>query len=160
MEQSKRFRNLLRRYPTGVTIVTMRDGEVDHGMTANSVTSLSADPPRMLVCVARTTRAHTHLPAAGHFVVNLLAHDQRDVSAAFADDDLSDEQRWATVTTHRGELGALRIDGCMGYLECILSGTFAGGSHDIYVGDVVAMEEGVDTAPLVFWDGAYTRLAP
>lgn len=153
------FREFMRRYPTGVTVVTMRAGEVDHGMTANAVTPLSLDPLLYLVCVDQGARAHDLMAAAGHFVVNMLAADQQDVSRAFALKDLSDEERWAQVTTEPSSLGAFRIAGCLGYLECQLTDSFAGGDHTIYVGEVVRADSGEDKAPLIFYGGSYRELA-
>lgn len=154
------FRELMRRYPTGVTVVTTRDGDVDHGMTANAVTSVSLDPILFSVSVSKEARLHDYLDRAGHFVVNLLAADQGDVSATFAKKELSDEERWSTVTTHRSAVGAMRIDGCVGYLECEVVDRFAAGSHTIFLGQVQAIEPGEDRAPLLFYGGSYRELAP
>lgn len=154
------YRELMRRYPTGVTVVTTRDGDVDHGMTANAVTSVSLDPILFSVCVAHEARLHDYLDRAGHFVVNLLAADQDAISTVFADKSLSDDDRWSTVTTHRSAVGALRIDGCIGYLECEVVERFAAGSHTIFLGRVQTIEPGEDKAPLLFYGGRYRMLAP
>jgi flavin reductase (DIM6/NTAB) family NADH-FMN oxidoreductase RutF len=150
----------MRRYPTGVTVVTIRHGKVDHGMTANSITTLSLDPPLMLVCVRKTARAHDIMREGGHFVVNLLAYDQAEVSRIFADESLTDDERWATVTTQESTIGGLRIDGCMGYLDCKITDAFDGGTHTIYIGEVVKLDEGEDKTPLIFHGAGYRELAP
>ena len=154
------FRAVLRRYPTGVTVVTMRAGEREHGMTANAVTPVSLEPPLYLVCLAKTVPAHDLLPEAGGFLVNILGEDQENVSRTFSDDDLGDDGRWATVQTTRSDLGPLRIEGCIGYLGCSLTDALPGGDHTIYVGEIVSVEPGLDREPLVFHGGGYRRLAP
>lgn len=159
-DKAQAYRALMRRYPTGVTIVTTRDGDVDHGMTANAVASVSLDPILFSVCVAKGARLHDHLSRAGHFVVNLLADDQAEASTAFADKKLSDEDRWKTVTTHESRLGGLRIDGCLGYLECEVVDTFEAGSHSIFLGRVQAIDMGEDKSPLLFYGGGYRAVAP
>lgn len=158
--KAQAYRALMRRYPTGVTVVTTRDGDVDHGMTANAVTSVSLDPILFSVCVAKEARLHAHLSRARHFVVNLLAHDQAEVSTTFADKTLSDAERWGTVTTHESSLGGLRIDGCLGYLECEVVDTFEAGSHTIFLGRVQAIDAGEDKPPLLFYGGGYRAVAP
>lgn len=159
-DKAQAYRALMRRYPTGVTVVTTRDGDVDHGMTANAVTSVSLDPVLFSVCVAKEARLHAHLSRAGSFVVNLLAHDQAEVSTVFADKKLSDDQRWATVTAHPGDLGPLRIDGCLGYLECEVADTFEAGSHTVFLGRVLRIDMGEDKPPLLFYGGGYRAVSP
>lgn len=158
--RAQSYRELMRRYPTGVTVVTTRDADVDHGMTANAVSSVSLDPILFSVCVAKEARLHGYMDRARHFVVNLLACDQADVSTTFAKKDLSDAQRWATVATHESSFGALRIDGCIGYLECEVIDTVEAGSHTIFLGEVQRIAEGADKPPLLFYGGEYRRLAP
>lgn len=159
--KAEAFRELMRRFPTGVTVVTMRNGDVHHGMTANAVVSVSLDPLLFVVCVSKEARAHEHMTAAGHFVVNILSAHQEKVSRTFALKDLTDDERWSTVTSEPSELfGARRIDGCVGYLECRVVDTFEAGTHTIFLGTVERIESGVDEPPLVFHGGRYRELAP
>ena len=74
------FRVAMRRYPAAVTIVTASDNQRRHGMTATAVTSLSLDPPSLLVCLNRTTLLHDIMLSARRFCVNVLGHDQADLS--------------------------------------------------------------------------------
>lgn len=150
----------MRRYPTGVTIVTAHAGGVHHGMTANSITTLSLEPPSYLVCVKKDARLHPVIEAARAFCVNLLADDQDEVSTTFSNTKLSDDERWATVSHRDAEIGARFIDGCTGYAECKVTTTYDGGTHTIYIGEVLRLEPGVDKPPLVFYGGGYRELAP
>lgn len=158
MTDPQAYRQVMRRFPQGVTVVSLRAGEIEHGMTASSVASLSMDPPLFLVCVDKTARAHDLFPRAGAFVVNLLAQDQAEVSNVFARKELTDDERWAEVTTHESAVGAPRLDGCVGWFDCRLTDALPGGDHTIYVGEVVEAIPGADKPPLVYHDGAYRRL--
>lgn len=159
-DRGQAFRLHMRRYPTGVTVITSHAGDVHHGMTANSVTTLSLDPPSYLICVKKDARLHPVIEAGQHFCVNLLASDQGDVSSTFSNTSLSDDERWATVTSRESNLGARFIDGCTGYAECKVTGSFDGGTHTIYIGEVLRLEFGEDKPPLIFYGGSYRELAP
>ena len=150
------YRQVMRRLPTGVSVLTMRLGESLHGMTANTVTSVSLDPLLLLVCIDRTARAHEIVIAAGEFVVNVLGAGQADMSRRFALRDSSDEDRWHGVTTLPSRtLTAPRIDGCTAYLECRVREVHDGGDHAIFVADVLDVDLGADDPPLVFWQRSY-----
>lgn len=154
------FRMHMRRYPTGVTVITSHAGDVHHGMTANSVTTLSLEPPSYLICVKKDARLHPVIEAAQHFCVNLLAADQGAVSATFANIDLTDDERWETVSFRDSGIGARVIDGCTGYAECKVTASYDGGTHTIYIGEVMRLEAGEEKPPLVFYGGRYRELAP
>ena len=155
----QQFRSFMRRYPTGVTIVTAQSGDVQHGMTANSVTTLSLDPPAYLICVSKVARLHPVIEESRKFCVNLLGHDQSDISTTFARTDLSDDERWATVTWRDSEIGPRFIDGCTGYAECKVTASYDGLTHTIYIGEVLRLELGEEKPPLVFYGGGYHQLA-
>ena len=150
------YRAALRRLPTGISVVTSRSEGFDHGMTANTVTSVSLKPLLVVVCVAQSARAHGYIERSGAYVVNVLAHDQARVSEAFS--SLSDAERWATVTTHSGASGILRINGCTAWLECSVVGAVPGGDHTLFIGEVTDIELGADRPPLVRWEGDYHEL--
>jgi flavin reductase (DIM6/NTAB) family NADH-FMN oxidoreductase RutF len=153
------FRSFMRRYPTGVTVVTAQSGDVQHGMTANSVTTLSLDPPAYLICVSKESRLHPIIEESRKFCVNLLAADQADVSTTFAKTSLTDDERWATVGSRDSELGPRFIDGCTGYAECKVTASYDGLTHTIYIGEVMRLETGSDKPPLIFYGGGYRELA-
>jgi flavin reductase (DIM6/NTAB) family NADH-FMN oxidoreductase RutF len=153
------FRTFMRRYPTGVTVVTAQSGDVQHGMTANSVTTLSLDPPSYLICVAKAARLHPVIEESRKFCVNLLGADQSDVSATFAKTDLTDDERWETVEWRDSELGPRFIAGCTGYAECKVTAAYDGLTHTIYIGEVLRLETGTDSPPLIFYGGGYRELA-
>ena len=155
----QQFRLLMRRFPTGVTVVTAKSGDVHHGMTANSITTLSLDPPAYLICVAKTARLHPVIDESRKFCVNLLGAHQSDVSATFADTSLSDDERWAAVSWRDSEIGPRLIEGCTGYAECKVTAAYDGLTHTIYIGEVLRLEAGDDKPPLIFYGGSYRKLA-
>lgn len=152
------FRQFMRRYPTGVTVVTSQSGDIQHGMTANSITTLSLDPPAYLICVSKAARLHPVIEESRKFCVNLLGADQADISTTFAKTDLTDDERWATVEWRDSEIGPRFIGGCTGYAECKVTAAYDGLTHTIYIGEVLRLESGEDKPPLIFYGGGYHEL--
>lgn len=153
------FKGALRRFASGVTIITTRVGDVDHGMTASAFTSVSLDPPRVLVCVARKAAMHDLLASAGAFGVTLLAEDQRELSDRFAWKPSPD--RFAGLDVARApESGAAWLSGGLAWLDCSVCNAFDGGDHTIYVGEVRAARvgEGAQDASLLYVAGRYRRV--
>jgi flavin reductase (DIM6/NTAB) family NADH-FMN oxidoreductase RutF len=154
------FRHAMGHFATGVTIVTSvgPDGE-PVGTTANAVTSLSLDPPLVLVCFDRASVTLEAICAHGAFAVNVLAARQQQLSANFARRGLA--AAWDGVRHRRGRTGSPRLDGVLASLECTVEHRIAGGDHEIIVGRVQDVETGpADRAPLLFWRGRYAALDP
>jgi flavin reductase (DIM6/NTAB) family NADH-FMN oxidoreductase RutF len=125
-------------FMTGVTVVTAWDANgAPIGFTANSFTSVSLDPPLVLVCIAHTSRNHDALVAGHGFAVNILSESQKDVSNAFA---RPVEDRFAAVTWQRGPFGAPILDGVSAWFDCAMHRTVEGGDHTILIGRVEAFE--------------------
>ncbi|GLY00482.1 MULTISPECIES: flavin reductase family protein [Actinoplanes] len=155
-------RSVLRRvfgtFATGVTVVTVGGGE-PHGMTANSFTAVSLDPPLLLVCVEHDAVMHEALVAAGRFAVSVLAAGHGPVARYFADRrrPLGGEQ-FVSVDVHPGEhTGAPLIDGALAHFECALWNAYDGGDHTIFIGRLLDARCGEDDAALLFHRG---RLSP
>jgi flavin reductase (DIM6/NTAB) family NADH-FMN oxidoreductase RutF len=135
------FRSVLRRFPTGVTIVTTLVDGKPKGFTANAFSSVSLDPPIVLVCVNRQARSHPLIARAGKFCVNLLRLEQADLALRFATPSLGDP--FSPV-----------LDGTLGYLDCELSEEHSAGTHTIFLGGVVACGS-EDGAPLGYFNADY-----
>ena len=154
------FRQAMGHFATGVTIVTSvgPDGE-PVGTTANAVSSLSLDPPLILVCFDRASVTLAAICAHGAFAVNVLAAPQQPLSANFARRGLA--AAWDGVRHRRGRTGSPRLDGVLASLECTVEHRIAGGDHEIVVGRVQDVETGpADRDPLLFWRGRYAALDP
>jgi flavin reductase (DIM6/NTAB) family NADH-FMN oxidoreductase RutF len=152
------FRHAIGHFATGVTVVTSvgPDGE-PVGTTANAVSSLSLDPPLVLVCFDRASVTLAAVLAHRAFVVNVLAAPQQHLSANFARRGLA--AAWDGVRHRPGRTGSPRLHGVLAALECTVEHRLPGGDHEIVVGRVRAVETaGGDAAPLLYWRGAYVSL--
>lgn len=150
------FREALRGWASGVTVVTSRNGDRMHGMTVSAFSSVSADPPLVLVCANRSSTTHGIIEEGGVFAVNILASHQQDVSNLFASSKHEDS-RLERVAWTEGESGAPLIDEARASLECTVSSAHREGSHTIYVGRVEAVHAS-DAEPLLYYKGAYRSL--
>lgn len=154
------LRATMRRWATGVTVVTSRHGDLLHGITVNSFTSLSLDPPLCLVCIDKRAKAHEEIPRAGHFAVNILSAEQAEIANRFAGRRPELTDLFADLALQAAPSGAPVFAGILGYLDCRLHERLAGGDHTIFIGWVEhaqTLEEGV---PLLFYGGAFRQLAP
>jgi 3-hydroxy-9,10-secoandrosta-1,3,5(10)-triene-9,17-dione monooxygenase reductase component len=153
------FRDAMGHFATGVTVVTSVD-DVGHpvGTTANAVTSLSLDPPLVLVCFDIGSLTLKAVRGHGAFVVNVLAAPQQHLSANFARRGLA--AAWDGVRHRRGPTGSPRLDDVLAVLECTVEHALPGGDHEIVVGRVRHVETSATAiAPLVYYRGAYANLA-
>jgi flavin reductase (DIM6/NTAB) family NADH-FMN oxidoreductase RutF len=152
------FRAAMGHFASGVTVVTSVDADGEPvGTTASAVSSLSLDPPLVLVCFDRASLTLAAIRHHGAFVVNMLAAPQRHLSANFARSGFA--AAWNEVRHRPGFTGSPRLHDMLAILECTVEYRLPGGDHEIIVGrvrDVEVAEEG--TAPLVYWRGGYTVL--
>jgi flavin reductase (DIM6/NTAB) family NADH-FMN oxidoreductase RutF len=150
------FRSVLGRFASGVTVVTIREGETDHGMTASAFCSLSLDPPLTLVCIERSTRMHELLTRVDRYAVNLLTSNQEALSRRFAEPP--DDTRFDGVGFDRGVTGAPLLRDVLAHLECDLVARHPGGDHTIIVGRVISASSAEDSRPLLYYRGGYAAL--
>lgn len=151
----RRFRDTLARWPSGVTVVTARDGDEPVGMTAASFASLSLDPPLVLVCVARVANSHDGLVGAPGFAVHILGSGQADVSARFAEPG---PHKFDDYPEAAGPFGAPLLPFGVALLVCAHHAALDGGDHTILVGRVVETEM-AGTDPLVYCNRGYWRIS-
>ena len=143
----------MRRFPTGVTVVTTLSDGVPYGFTANAFTSVSAEPPMVLICVHREASAHPVISRSSIFCVNILSRGQDEIAKVFAD-HARRADRFAGLSTHTASTGAPVIDGCLAYVDCRLSEEHTAGTHTVFIGEVV--ESGfVSGHPLGYFNGGY-----
>ncbi len=151
-----RFRRIMRHYPTGVTIVTAlhRDG-TPFGLTANSVASVSLDPPLLLVCVSEKSSSLRAILSSGAFAVNVLGAGAAAIAVRFAEVDADRRFSGVRYTVDGG--GSPIIEGVVAWMACSLYRSFEAGDHLILVGHVhEAAADGGD--PLLFFRGRYRSL--
>nr|WP_233558794.1 flavin reductase family protein [Micromonospora radicis] len=144
-------------FPTGVTVVTV-GGPTPHGMTANSFTAVSLDPPLVLVCVGREAVMHDALAEAEHFGVSVLAAGQEPVARYFADRrrPLGREQFEFAQWRAGARTGVPLLVGAVAHFECQRWRSYDGGDHRIFVGRLVTMDRTSEDA-LLFVDGGFRR---
>ena len=149
------FRKALGCFATGVTIITVdQDGEI-HGMTANAFTSVSLDPPLVLVCVDYRARTHAHLHARKRFGVNVLGGDQRAISEYYArSGEKHQHAEEAGAVFDRTAHGTPVLRGALAYLECKLRRAERAGDHTIFIADVESVEVR-DGDPLLYFRSQY-----
>ncbi len=145
-----RLREVMRRVPQPVVIVTALAGDEVRGMTAASFTSVAFVPPLVSVDVKTGARTHRLITRSGRFAVSILAHDQGLLAERFARPDLDGSEQFDGVPHRTGPHGQPLIEGAVGYLDCRVIAAHAGGDHTIFVGEVESAETGRDALPLIF----------
>jgi flavin reductase (DIM6/NTAB) family NADH-FMN oxidoreductase RutF len=150
------FRRVLGNFPTGVTIVTTADPQArPAGLTVSAFSSVSLDPPLILVCVDHKSESFPALVEAGRFAVNILSTEQETLSRRFASKrgDKFDE-----VAFRVGHLGVPLLEGALVHVECVTVRTYDGGDHTIFLGQVEHASIGKGD-PLLYCRGRYDRLS-
>lgn len=154
------FKDVLRHFPAGVTVVTIktRDDDQPHGLTVSAFASVSPIPPMILVCIDHRSHSHDLMEKAQTmFAVNILAEEQADFSNRFAWGDEAtrfEMGAWDTAVT-----GAPILKDALAWLDCTIYSRHHAGTHTIYVGEVHA--SGVprpDEKPLIYWNRDYRKL--
>lgn len=150
------FRGALGRFASGVTVVTTVHDGIDHAMTASAFTSVSLEPPLVLVCCHRSSRFHDAVLLSGHWGVSILAEGGRKASAWFANKGRPLEHQLADVAHHRGASGVPLLDDALAWLECTTTAVHDGGDHTILVGAVTGagVRDEVDD-PLLYYRSHY-----
>lgn len=150
------FRRTLGAFATGVTVITTH-GEADvYGMTANAFSSVSLDPPLVLVCVISGTRGAETIEQNGVFAVNILCEDQEPISRYFSSRERpSGRAGFAEIPHTTAVTGSPILLGAGGFLDCRLVDRHEAGDHVIFIGEVVALGFESEFSPLLFHAGKY-----
>ena len=153
------LRMVMRAWATGVTVVATELDGVRHGMTVSSFTSVSLDPPLVLVSLEHATQTHRLLERSGVFSVTLLSNTQQAVSDRFAGRQLDGEDRFAGLETFSLVSGAPLIRGGLAFFDCRVVSTYPAGTHTVFIGEVLAVQGGDQAAePLLYHDRDYHQL--
>jgi flavin reductase (DIM6/NTAB) family NADH-FMN oxidoreductase RutF len=150
------FRRLMARWATGVSVVTAQDDGKDDGLTVNSFLSVSLSPPRVLVSIMTDADAWGTIRRSKAFAVSILSASQRAISERFAQHLPSDE-KFAGIPFHRGITRAALLDGTLAQFECDVAQEIDAGDHTLFLGRVIAADEGVDAPPLLFYRSGYAE---
>ena len=167
---SKLFKAALGRFGSGVTVVSVSANGTDHGMTASAFTSVSLDPPLILVCIKSENRTAELIQAAGHFGISILSAHQQDVSNRFAGGLIDDAGQWQPWPPERDKFADLDwqrgpssnaplLNDALCCLDCDLEHVYAGGDHGIFVGRIKQIKLNEETQPLLYQGGRYRKIA-
>jgi flavin reductase (DIM6/NTAB) family NADH-FMN oxidoreductase RutF len=151
------MRRVMGRFVTGVSVVTTEIDGIPHGMTANSLTSVSLEPAMLLVCLGSAARTTTALLESGQFVVNILSARQEWIALRFAQPGI-DHFDGLTLTRMHSDSPPV-VPEALARLHCRVDGTTVAGDHHIVVGAVERLEDR-EGEPLGFYGGRFCRLQP
>lgn len=150
------FRGIMGRFVTGVTVVTVTGQDGPFGITVNAFTSLSLNPPMVLVCLRQDGRSARALHTSEYFGVSILGHGQLPVGRLFATGARPiGEEAFAEVPHRIGISGVPLLDGSIAHLECKVTDRISAGDHVIVLGAVVNIAAGTDVKPLAFHCGKF-----
>lgn len=152
------LRTILRRWSTGVTLVTVHDGEKSHGMTVNSFTSVSLEPPLILVSLERGTRTNRMVRAVSSFAVTILEQGQQDLAQRFAGRIADTENRFRDVAVFRSSLGHPIPEACLAYLDGRVRKVYEAGTHTLFIAETTYGAAVRDGKPLLYYNQNYWHL--
>ena len=162
MIASEDFRRVLGHFCSGVTVVTTMDPEgKPAGLTASAFTSVSLNPPLILVCVSHDAHSYPALAAARHFAVNILAGHHESVSTRFATRPVKHpSEKFEGIDFRQSSFGLPVLKDSLAELECEVVHCYPAGDHTIFVGRVEAAEARGDAGlePLLYYRGKYRRI--
>lgn len=154
----ERLREVLGKFATGVTVVTTIQNGSPWGVTANSFTAVSLEPPLILVCIRRRSRFVHAVAMRRGFGINVMDEDHMAVVKAFADRARDGSEVWPTMQI--GDSGAVFLEGALAYLECYLRSMYWGGDHVICLGEVSGIASVEVGHPLLFIGGRFRQVGP
>jgi flavin reductase (DIM6/NTAB) family NADH-FMN oxidoreductase RutF len=149
------------RFASGITIMSTLQGGVAHAMTANAFTSVSLDPPLVLVCVDKGVRMHDAVLECGFWAVSVLADSHQPIAERFAKSGRDLHSQFDGIATTPGpKTGCPLVEGALSWLECRTWASYPGGDHTIVVGEVLSLgaDDPVDPDPLIYYAGHYREL--
>ncbi len=154
------FRRVMGHFVTGVTVVSAFDGDRPFGITVNALSSVSLDPPLVMVALDRRRFLTPIVRAAGRYAVNILSEDQQALSDCFAGAPVQPgRDAFCGAAWHPGTSGLPLIDGAIATLECTVVETFSAGDHDLFIGRVDTLANELEhPMPLLYYRRRYLRI--
>jgi flavin reductase (DIM6/NTAB) family NADH-FMN oxidoreductase RutF len=150
------FRQTLGNFATGITIITCLGPKGPVGITVNSFTSVSLEPPLILFCLGKSSKSYAAVSTAQYFNVNILSEEQESLSRHFSGAQAAD---WSEITCLKGpDDKPPLLAGCLAWLQCRRESVYQGGDHDILLGRVEALGQRRGAKPLLYFHGRYRSL--
>ena len=154
---NQKFKDALKLWASGVSVVTANSAEGEQGMTATSFASVSMDPPQILVCINDSAETGTAIQEDKKFAVNILTAAQEQVSNQFAGGS-SMQERFANVKWHKGDLGLPVLDEALVSMECTVVQQVRAGTHWVVIGEIQSTQCH-SGEPLLYFDSSYRNVA-
>jgi len=152
------MRQAMRKWATGVTVVSSIFDGIRHGMTVSSFTSISLDPPLVLISLARNARTHDLVQHSNIFGVTLLDQGQEEISDRFAGRMTEEQDRFAGLDTFKLHTGAPFLSGGLSFLDCAVTASQDVGDNTLFIGEVIAVQVAPESDPLIYYNRSYRRL--
>jgi flavin reductase (DIM6/NTAB) family NADH-FMN oxidoreductase RutF len=152
------FRQIMSMWTTGVVIVTSANHQIRRGMTVSSFTSISTEPPLILISLWTTSKAAQLVAATKIFGVTILERQQKSIAEIFAGKIPEDGDRFAGLTTFTLTTGASFFQGGLAYLDCLVTQSIPAGANTVFFGEVQTTQIGDAGKPLVYTRRAYQSL--
>jgi len=154
------FRKVMGHFVTGVTVVTALDGDRPFGITVNALSSVSLEPPLVMVALDRRRFLTPIVRAAGRYGVNILSEDQQALSDCFAGAPVTPgRDDFCGAAWHAGPMGQPLLEGAIASLECTVVETFSAGDHDLFIGRVETLiNDPLQPMPLLYYRRRYLRI--
>jgi 4-nitrophenol 2-monooxygenase / 4-nitrocatechol 4-monooxygenase, reductase component len=147
------MRHVMGHFASGVTIITARHEGIDYGLTASAVSSLSLDPPMLLICVNKTSNTQKAIAQSQVFAVNILRETQSEVARQFAS---SNPQKFGEMRVSYGVLGVPLLENMLATIECRITAEVTGGTHSVFLAEVEAAQA-TEGMPLTYFRGRMGR---
>ena len=152
------LREVMRRWTSGVTVVSVNHRGKEHGMTVSSFTSVSLDPPLVTISLMKDSRTLELITRSNSFAITILSRGQTEISTVFAGQIGDDEDRFAGLETKRLASGSSVIKGGLAYLDCEVFEIYEFASNSLIIGEVIAADIGEQDKPLLYFDQQYHQL--
>jgi flavin reductase (DIM6/NTAB) family NADH-FMN oxidoreductase RutF len=156
--ESEMLRQVMRFWATGVTIVTAAYDSIQHGMTVSSFTSISLDPPQVLIALTQESRTHYLITHSRNFGITILDSSQQDISDRFAGRVPDDMDRLEGLETITLVTGAPLLKQGLAHLDCHVVTTVGSGTHTIFIAEVLSARFGEDGDPLLYFNRGYQNI--
>jgi flavin reductase (DIM6/NTAB) family NADH-FMN oxidoreductase RutF len=158
--ESDVFRRVMGHFVTGVTVVSALDGTQPFGITVNALSSVSLDPPLVMIALDRRRFLTPIVRASGRYAVNILSEDQQALSDCFAGAPVQPgRDAFCGAAWHPGASGLPLLDGAIATLECTVVETFSAGDHDLFIGRVDTLaNDSEHPMPLLYYRRRYLRI--
>ena len=154
------FKTTMAHWASGVTVLTSHHDGQRVGITASSFSSLSLEPPRILICVAKRLYTHQVIAQSGVFAVNILNTEQMEWGMLFAGMIPEQGDRFANIDVQTAVTGSPILPGVLTWVDCRLAHAYDGGDHSIFVGDVVAAGTSDTGEPILYYNRTWRTLSP